>query len=370
MQITAAVAKGPDAPFVFEAVELDTPRANEVLVEISGVGLCHTDIGARDGVYGLPYPMVLGHEGSGVVKEVGADVTNVAPGDRVALSFSSCGACTSCRAGNPAYCRDFTAENYIGSRPDGSTLMSQGDDVVHSHFFGQSSFATHAVAKERNVVKIEEDLDVAMVGPLGCGLQTGAGAVMQSMACRKGSSLLVLGVGPVGLAAVMGAVIRECVEIIVVEPHESRRDLALSLGATRTIDPAAESIKDSVLSVVDEGVDYVFDTTGCVEVIQQGIDSVASNAVLGLVGVPSDFSVDLPLNIVATMQTGLTVKGIVEGDSDPQKFIPELLAHHRAGRFPFDKLITTFPFSELNEAIEAQHRGEVVKVVVVPDNAD
>jgi aryl-alcohol dehydrogenase len=248
--------------------------------------------------------------------------------------------------------------------------MSNDGGVVHSHFFGQSSFASHAIAKERNVVKVDDDLDVAMVGPLGCGLQTGAGAIMQSMACRKGSSLLGLGAGPVGLAAVMGAVIQECADILVVEPHESRRELALALGATRAIDPAAESIKETVLSVVEEGVDYVFDTTGRVEVIQQGIDSVTSNAVLGLVGVPADFAVDLPLNIVATMQTGLTVKGIVEGDSDPQKFIPELLAHHRAGRFPFDKLIRTFPFSELNDAIEAQHRGEVVKVVVVPDGAN
>ncbi|MGY0541509.1 NAD(P)-dependent alcohol dehydrogenase [Nocardioides sp. YJ-D4] len=368
MQITAAVATGPHVPMELATVELQAPRPDEVLVEIKGVGLCHTDIGARDGIYGLPYPVVLGHEGSGIVTEVGERVTNLAPGDHVALSFSSCGTCTSCSRGNPAYCRNFTAENYIGTRPDGSTLMSRGGDAVHSHFFGQSSFASHAVTKARNVVKVDDDLDIAMIGPLGCGLQTGAGAVMQSMSCRQGSSLLVLGAGPVGLAAVMGAVIQKCAKVIVVEPHESRRDLALSIGATHAIDPTSESIKDAVLAVAGEGVDYVFDTTGRVDVIQQGIDSVASNAVLGLVGVPSDFSVNLPLNIVATMQTGLTIKGIVEGDSDPQTFIPRLLEHHRAGEFPFDKLIKRFPFSELNEAIEAQHRGEAVKVVVVPDN--
>jgi aryl-alcohol dehydrogenase len=366
MKITAAVATAPHADLELREVELEAPRDQEVLVEIRGVGLCHTDIAARDGIYGLPYPMVLGHEGSGTVVAVGAAVTSVVPGDAVALSFGSCGSCRSCTSGRPAYCRHFTEENYIGSRPDGSTPMSDEHGVVHSHFFGQSSFATHALATERNVVKVDPDL-VDVVGPLGCGLQTGAGAVMNSMACRAGSSLLVLGAGPVGLAAVMGAVLQGCGDIIVVEPHAARRSLALELGATAAVDPAVGPLTDQVLGLVEHGVDYVFDTTGRVDVIQSAIAAVDSNAVVGLVGVPADFSVDLPLNIVAAMQKGLTVKGIVEGDSDPQVFIPELIAHHRAGRFPFDRMISTFPFSRLNEAIAAQHRGEVVKVVVVPD---
>ncbi len=369
MKITAAVAHEANRPFALEEIELEEPRGHELVVEIRGAGLCHTDIAARDGVYGLPYPIVLGHEGSGVVVSVGDEVTTLKPGDHVAISFSSCGTCSSCQAGKPAYCVNFAVENYIGTRPDGSTQLSSGDGAVHGHFFGQSSFATHALVNERNAVKVDDDLDLTLLGPLGCGIQTGAGAVMRSMACRAGSSLLVLGAGPVGLAAVMGGVLQECGQIIVVEPVAARRDLAQSLGATHTIDPAAGPIDQAVLGIASEGVDYVFDTTGRVEVLQAAIAATGVNAVLGLVGVPSDFSVELPLNIVATMQKGLSVKGIVEGDSDPKEFIPELLQHYRAGRFPFDKLITTFAFSQINEAIEAQHRGDVVKVVMVPDAA-
>ncbi len=367
MQISAAVAHGPHENFSLETVELAPPREDEVIVEIRGVGLCHTDIAARDGVYGLPYPLILGHEGSGVVVEIGSAVTSLAPGDEVTVSFSSCGRCRPCSNGRPAYCAEFTAENYIGSRPDGSPTVTASDTVVHAHFFGQSSFASHALVRERNAVKVDTALDISQVGPLGCGIQTGAGAVMLSMACEAGSSLVILGGGPVGLAAVMGAVLRECSTIVVVEPIEARRDLALELGATHVIDPIDENITERLETLTTVGVDYIFDTTGRVDVINAALASAAQNATLGLVGVPSDFSVDLPVNIVGAMQRGLTVRGIVEGDSDPSTFIPELLEHHAAGRFPFERLITTYPFSKINEALAAQERGEVTKLVLVPD---
>lgn len=366
MKITAAVTRQPHQPFSLETLDLDEPREPEVLVEIRGVGLCHTDIAARDGVYGLPYPGVLGHEGSGVVVAVGSGVTSVAVGDPVALSFGSCGECRTCTTDRPAYCEHFTEHNYIGSRPDGSNALSLDDEPVHGHFFSQSSLATHAVAHERNVVKVDTELDVALLGPLGCGIQTGAGAVMNSMACRAGSALVVLGAGPVGLAAVMGGVLQECGSIVVVEPVTSRRELAHSLGATATVDPLDGTLADSLAEALPQGADYVFDTTGRVDVITAAIGATAVNAVVGLVGVPADFSVDLPVNIVATMQKGLTVRGIVEGDSDPQVFIPELLRHHAAGRFPFDRLITLFPLTDINAAVEAQHKGEVTKVVLTP----
>ena len=368
MTIIAALAREPHSKFQFQQVSLAELRPDEIIVEIRGVGICHTDIAARDGIYGLPYPIVLGHEGSGIVTAVGAEVATVAPGDHVVLSFNSCGRCTSCKSDNPAYCRDFAVENYIGTRPDGSRVLESEAGPVYSHFFGQSSFATHAVVNPRNVVAVDPDLDLAQLGPLGCGLQTGAGAVMRSMRCHAGSSLVVLGAGPVGLAAVMAACIQGCSSIMVVEPHEARRAMATEMGATHTIDPTVDGdLAERIRGIVPDGADYVFDTTGRVDVINGAIASVGCNAVLGLVGVPSDFSVDLPLNIVSTMQTGLTVKGIVEGDSDPSEFIPELIGHYRAGRFPFDKMITRFPLSALNEAIAAQHRGDVIKAVLVPD---
>lgn len=220
---------------------------------------------------------------------------------------------------------------------------------------------------ERNTVKVDTDLDISLVGPLGCGIQTGAGAVMKSMNCAEGSSLVVLGGGPVGLAAVMGAVIRGCSTIIVVEPVESRRTLASQLGATQVIDPVGENLTQRIMEITPDGVDYIFDTTGRTEVITAAMDCAAQNATVGLVGVPADFSVNLPLNIVGAMQKGLTVRGIVEGDSQPQSFIPELLAYHAAGKFPFDTIISTYPFSKINEAVAAQERGEVTKLVLVPD---
>lgn len=207
--ITAALARESGGPFDVEKVELADVGPREVLVEIRGVGLCHTDIAARDGFFGLPYPMVLGHEGSGVVVEVGPDVRSVEPGDWVALSFASCGECKQCTDNRPAYCREFGARNYGGGvRADGSTAITQDGEAVVGDFFGQSSFATHALASERNVVKVDRDVPLELVGPLGCGIQTGAGAVLNSMNCAAGESILVLGTGPVGLAAVMAARIR------------------------------------------------------------------------------------------------------------------------------------------------------------------
>lgn len=220
---------------------------------------------------------------------------------------------------------------------------------------------------ERNTVRVDTDLDIALVGPLGCGIQTGAGAVMRSMNCAEGSSLVVLGGGPVGLAAAMGAVIQGCSTIIVVEPVESRRETATRLGATHVVDPMDGDLTDKITTIAPHGVHYIFDTTGRVEVIDAAIGAAAQNATVGLVGVPVDFSVNLPVNIVNAMQKGLTVRGIVEGDSQPQSFIPELLEYHAAGTFPFDTLITTFPFSKINAAIAAQERGEVTKLVLVPD---
>lgn len=368
MEITAAVAHGSGGEFVFENLVLESPREDEVLVEIRGVGLCHTDVAARDGIFGLPYPMVLGHEGSGVVVEVGSAVSKVAVGDHVAITFNSCGRCAPCKAGDPAYCTHFPELNYGGARGDGSSPLHQDGATVTGNFFGQSSFATHALANERNVVKVPREVPLEIVGPLGCGIQTGAGAIMRSLACPSGSSLLVLGAGPVGLAAVMAGLVQGCEPIIAVEPHGDRRELATALGATHTIDPSAGALAEQVRAIVPDGVNYAFDTTGQTAVLEAVVGAMAPKGTLGLVGVPADFGTPLPVNLIQSMVLGLTVRGITEGDSNPDEFIPELLELHRDGRFPFDRMIRSFPLSEINAAIAAQHRGEVVKVVLTQDS--
>nr|WP_086055427.1 NAD(P)-dependent alcohol dehydrogenase [Protofrankia coriariae] len=366
VDITAAVVTAVGGEFLLDKLSLDGPAADEVLVEIAGVGLCHTDLAVKEGHLPFPLPGVLGHEGSGVVVEVGSAVTKVQKGDRVVLSFNSCGTCPQCKKDSPAYCHNFMAFNFSGVRPDGTSALSIAGTTAGSNFFGQSSFGTHALAHERNVVRVTDPTaPLALLGPLGCGIQTGAGAVLNSLDAEAGSSLLVLGGGSVGLSAVLAAVVRELSVIIVVEPIQSRRDLALSLGATHVIDPAAGPLSEQVRAIIPGGVDYAVDTTAIVSVLEQTLLSLAPHASLGILGVPSDPTAALSLNLIQAQVLGVTIYGIVEGDSDPDRFIPELLALHQAGKFPFDKLITTVPFTQINEAVAAQHRGEAVKIVLV-----
>ncbi len=364
MRITAAVTGAPGADFALEAVELDEPRDDEILVRIAAVGVCHTDLVARDGAMPFSLPAVLGHEGAGTVERVGAAVTKVAPGDRVALTFRSCGACARCLGGDPAYCYTMPMLNYIGMRPDGSKAIRRDDAFVSSNFFGQSSFATHALAYERNVLKLPDDIPFAVAAPLGCGVQTGAGGVMLALACPAGSSLMITGGGAVGLSAVMGAAIQGCGTIIVVEPHASRRALALELGATHVIDPAASpDLNAAARTILPLGVDFAFDTTGRPEILTATMAALAPKGVLGVVGIPPPGAA-MPGDLGTVLTFGQTVRGIIEGDSEPDVFLPTLIDHWRAGRLPLERLIQAYPFEAINAAIDAQHRGDCVKVVL------
>lgn len=366
MKITAAVLEGLGQDFVLEELTLADPAPDEVVVEIAGVGLCHTDLAVQHGHLPFPLPGVVGHEGSGTVVAVGSDVTRLAVGDRVAATFNSCGECVPCTTGLPSYCADFMGRNFGGARPDGTSPITRDDGTSYgSYFFGQSSFATHAIARERNVVKVADALDLTLAGPLGCGVQTGAGAVMRSMACPAGSSLLITGGGSVGLSGVLGAVVRDVATIIVVEPLAARRELALELGATHVIDPAAGSVSEQVRAIVPTGVDFALDTTAVLPVVSEVVASLAQRGTLGMVGVPSDPTSELAVGLIEMQARGLRFFGIVEGDSDPETFIPELVDLHLAGRFPFDRLVTKVPFSKINDAVAAQARGEAVKVVLV-----
>jgi aryl-alcohol dehydrogenase len=368
VEITAAVARGAETEFTLEKLTLEGPRAGEVLVKIHSVGLCHSDLVAKAGFMFIEMPAVLGHEGAGTVVEVGDGVTKVTPGDKVALTFNSCGDCPTCADGFPSYCHQFVPLNYSGVRvADGKSPLSSSEGPVSALFFGQSSFASHSIANQRNVVKLPDDAPLDLVGPLGCGVQTGAGAIMNTLAAKQGSSLLVLGGGSVGLSGVLGGVAQGCTTIIVVEPHESRRGLAMELGATHTIDPTAsdEALGDQVRAILPGGVDNIFDTTGIPAVIEASISGAAPHASLALVGVPSSPEQGINLNLMQSMVLGLTVHSVIEGDSNPDEFIPRLAQLHAEGRFPFDKMITKYPFAAINEAIEEQHHGKVVKVVLV-----
>ena len=368
MQTIAAVARQPRGDFSIEPVDIEAPRAGEVLVRIAGVGLCHTDLIFRDQFVPYPLPAVLGHEGAGVVEALGEGVEGLAIGDRVVLGFSSCGRCTRCDEGLPSYCREFPPLNYAGMRlDDGSKALSRGGEAVSSHFFGQSSFAAHAIVRARNVVKVADaEAPLEILGPLGCGFQTGAGGVMRSMACPAGSSIAIIGGGPVGLAAVMGAKIQGCATIVIAEPVAARRALGEELGATHSVDPVAGDVTEALRAILPGGFDFAFDTSGRVDAIAAALGALAPRGMLGLVGVPPSAEDALSINIAGMITFGQRIIGIMEGDSDPQTFIPELIAHHRAGRFPFDRLVEKFPLAEINAAIAAQGRGDCVKVVLIP----
>lgn len=366
MEILAAVATGAGKPFELRTLTLEDPREDEVLVRIVGVGVCHTDIVFKES-QAIPPPVVLGHEGSGIVEKIGAKVTKVAVGDRVALTFRSCGHCSRCDRGDAAYCETMPLLNYIGMRPDCSKTLREGDQPIAGSFFGQSSFGTHALTYERNLVKVPDDLPLELIGPLGCGIQTGAGGVMRSLACEAGSSLLITGGGPVGLSAVMGGRIQGCSTIILIEPHAERRALALEFGATHVIDPAASpDLVAAVRAILPKGVDYAFDTTGVPAVLAAVPGTLASKGVFGIVGI-SPPGTPTPGDLNTVMTFGHTIKGVIEGDSDPDTFLPQLMEHWRRGELPFDRMIRTYPFAQINEAIAAQHRGECIKVVLLMD---
>jgi Zn-dependent alcohol dehydrogenase len=238
MQITAAVVPARSAPFEIQQLELSGPAADEVLVRIVASGMCHTDLHARDGYFAnLPYPVVCGHEGAGIVEQVGAAVTDLAPGDPVVISFPWCGECEPCRAERISYCSNARALKSGGRRADGSAPMRTPDGApVYSCFFQQSSFATFAVAPAKDVVKIRRDAPIDMLGPFGCGLQTGAGAVLNVMQPQAGQSLAVFGVGGVGLAGLMAGKIAGCDPIVAVDRLPARLALARELGATHALE--------------------------------------------------------------------------------------------------------------------------------------
>ncbi|GAA2214845.1 NAD(P)-dependent alcohol dehydrogenase [Nonomuraea monospora] len=356
MRIQAAVLRDTAKPFAVEDVHLHDPGPGEALVRVAGAGLCHTDVVFR-AFPQLPMPMIFGHEGSGVVEAVGPGTSRVKPGDHVVMSFDSCGWCVQCVTGAPAYCAEFMTRNLSGTRVDGSSGATDlAGAPVAARWFGQSSLATHAVATERNLVVVDPSLPLDLLGPLGCGLQTGAGAVLNSLPVRPGDGVAVFGAGAVGLAAVMAARVAGASDIVAVDLHASRRDLALELGATRALDGA-----DPELAAQVGQVEHSFDTTGVSAVMATAVSVLKVGGTCGLVGAGGG---DLTLSPLALAGRG--VRYIFEGDAVPQRFIPRLIALWQQGRFPFERLIRTYPLADVDAAERDSAAGGTVKPVLLP----
>ncbi|MBZ4487293.1 NAD(P)-dependent alcohol dehydrogenase [Microbacterium sp. cx-55] len=360
----AAVLDAVDAPFVFQDIELQDPKPDELLVRIVATGLCHTDLAVQHGHIPSAFPRVLGHEGAGIVERVGEATTGFAPGDHVALSFASCGHCENCVAGRVAYCLDFMTLNVAGVRADGSGTMAapDGGDVTGS-FFGQSSFASYSLVAARNAVKIDASIPLELVGPLGCGVQTGAGTVLNSLGVGAGDALVVSGAGAVGLSAIMAAKAAGATTIVAVDVLPERLEVARELGATHVVDGRADDVVDQIKAATGGvGAPFAIDTTAIPAVIGNLVASSRFGAKVATVGVPKPDAV-VPAGLFSG--SGVTLIGAIEGDSVPQTFIPKLLAMYQAGDFPFDRLVTTYPFAEIEKAIADTQSGAAVKAVLV-----
>ena len=363
MKISAAVCRGPKVLLSIETLELETPREDEILVKVVAAGVCHTDIAVRDGHLPTPAPVVLGHEGAGIVERVGSKITKVVPGDHVVMTFNSCGHCMSCMANEPAYCHEFFPRNFFAARTDGSRALSKDGERIYSNFFGQSSFATHALCHQRNVVKVPKEAPLELLGPLACGVQTGAGAVINALKVGPGASFVVFGAGSVGLSAVMAAKVVGATTIIAVDINDARLRMATSLGATHTLNSKHHDVTAAVQALSDGGVGFALDTTGLGAVIRVAVESLAPRGTCGVLGA-SPAGSQIILDEVHFMSGGRRLIGIVEGSSVPDEFIPMLIARHAEGRFPFDRMVTFYTLDQVNEAMRDSETGQTIKPIL------
>jgi aryl-alcohol dehydrogenase len=364
VKIQAAVAWEAGATLSIEEVDLDEPRDDEILVRVEAVGVCHTDDNARLGRLPVVFPIILGHEGSGVVERVGSAVTSVTPGDRVLFTPDYCGRCEQCRLGHTPYCDEVVAVTFTGIRPDGSARAHQQGRPVRACFFGQSSFATHSLVTERNIVPVPADAPLHYLAGFTCGVQTGAGAILNAMPVGPGRTVAIFGTGAVGLAAVMAARASGADEIIAVDRVQHRLKLAAELGATHTIDTTDRELADvtaEVTKATRKGADVALDTTGNPHVIMAAVESLATHGTASVI-TSSGAPVTVPPG--SLLLKGRKLRGSMGGHINPTVFIPRLLDLHSQGRFPVDRLVKNYPFAQVSQAIADSLSGQTIKPVL------
>jgi aryl-alcohol dehydrogenase len=363
MKATAAVVREAKGDFVLEEVDVDEPRPDEVLVRIVGSGICHTDVAVKNQDIAIPLPMVLGHEGSGVIERVGSAVSHLKPGDHVVLSGDSCGHCPHCLEAKTAYCDEFVPRNLMGLRGDGTSPFNQHGRPLRGRFVGQSSFSTHSLAPARSVNKIPSDLPLELMGPLGCGLTTGAGTVMNALKPPPGASIAVFGVGTVGLAAVMGARLSGCARIIAVDVRRSRLDMAAELGATHCIDASSQNPVSEIRRITQRGADFSAECSGVPVAVRQAVDCLARPGWCAQVGAtPGGIEIAFSMDNIGL---GRGIRGVVMGDSVTQTFVPYLAELYRAGELPYDKFVRYYDFADINRAVyDSAVTGEVIKPIL------
>jgi aryl-alcohol dehydrogenase len=365
MKIQGALAFTSNGPLTFHELDLAEPGPGDILVKIVATGLCHTDLMVLANP-ALPWPALFGHEGAGIVEKVGAGVTKVVPGDHVLMTTASCGKCEKCLVGSPSYCVNFRALNMSGGRcADGTCTHNHEGKPVFARFLGQSSFASHVLAGERSLIKVDVDLPLEVLAPLGCGVQTGAAAVLNTLRPQPGSSLVVFGAGGVGLSALMAAKIAGCSKLIVVDKIASRLALSQELGATHLVNAAECDALAAIREITGGGADYAVEATGVAKVMEQAIDALGQGGTAVIVGV-AGAEATVSFNPMVLQNKGASIKGsIMCGENGmPEIFIKQLIAYWKEGRLPVEKILRFYDFKNINDAIHDAHDGSAIKPVI------
>ncbi|MDR0849543.1 MAG: NAD(P)-dependent alcohol dehydrogenase [Propionibacteriaceae bacterium] len=364
MKIQAAITHEA-GKLAIEEAEVATPKATEVLVRMVAAGVCHTDAAGIQQFIPVTLPAIFGHEGVGVVEEVGEAVDDLKPGDRVIMTYPSCGYCENCRDGHPFACESFNFLAFSGTFKDGTKRFSQnGVDI--SSFFGQGSFATYAIVDSRNAIKVEgvDDEELAYMCSLGCGVQTGAGMVFNVFKPRPATSIAVFGCGGVGMAALMAAKLAGCVKIIAVDVNPDRLALAREIGATDTVNP--KEVEDTVQAIKDlsgGGVHYAAESSGIPALTLTAVQSLRRLGHACVVSVTGPGTIELPIE-PALMNPSCTLTGITEGGANPKVFIPQLAAYYKAGLLPIDRLVKFYDFADIQQAFDDSHAGVTIKPIL------
>jgi len=357
---TAAVLTEAGGRYSLESVELDDLRRGEVYVRVEACGLCHTDVTMQ---HVMPMPAVIGHEGAGVVEEIGPGVDYVKPGDRVIISWPACGVCPNCVAGMRYVCDEQFALLFRGCRPDGSKTIKWKGEWITGSFFQQSSLAKHAIVRAEALVKVEEDVPPEILASLPCGVMTGAGSVLNAMEVGAQDDLVVFGVGGVGLSGVMAGHLTGADPIIAVDINVDRLALALELGATHAVNAEKEDVVARVMEIVPLGMRQALDASGAADAWKAAGQILRYGGTFGSAGVPMGET--LSGHPPDMFSKGIRVQFIMAGFAVPRIFLPRLIKWYQQGRFPIDRMVKTFPFAQVNEAFEEQHKGDVVKPVLL-----
>ncbi len=373
MKTTAAILYqmdqlGPYAqtrPLVIEEVELPAPGPGEVLVEMGGAGLCHSDLSVMNGSRPRPVPIILGHEASGIVRETGAGVTDFAPGDHVVFSFiPTCGHCVYCETGKPALCVNGNRANLAGTLLNGTRRFSNSRGQCLHHHCGISAFARHTIAVAESLVKIDPAIPLDIAALFGCAVVTGVGAVLNTARVASGESVAVFGLGGVGLSAVMGAAAAGASPIIAVDLLEHKLALARELGATHTVNSSQCDAVRTVKELSGGGVWHAFESAGNEHAMAQAFHTTRPGGNTIIIGLPDpsrQFAV--PGAVISAEER--VVRGSYMGSCVPRRDIPRFIELHQQGRLPVDRLITrTLRLEEINEGFDALARGEAVRQVI------